>query len=555
MDSDELCHFFKTIGAGGKKIGGVHDNFGVGAKIASLPWNPEGVVVVSYKDGKASMIWIVLDADSGEYDLVEFETAKGMNVVADPGDVDDGTGVDWGKIKPQWVGPHGTIIVLLGSKESPDTVLGNPHTNEGDSKGLSGYLNTRFWDLKDIEVKVVELPSTKKTQWPQSVEDKDDARRAKIRNIFGAKYYLTDIVAEKAKLKAAGSIVLDSDRVTAEWYLWEGERPDIHSYSKRGGYIAMRYKDELFELTSHKAQFRWFGIIESKVQQNLTIILEPQHYGEGSGRWGVHPDQSRNRLIFTGNGEKGGPMPLADWGREFSEKIPDPIMEAIRDARGGDLGSIEDEEYRRRLQDRFGNRWTMKALVKTSKQALDSQKISLDDIDVLAKGGNLTGASSLKPKVSKPRRVMRALPAGAEEGVLREVPVDIPHYRYAKKEDFDKPFHLASWVPNDPKGPTVLLNSDAPVLLEMIKYHQEQYLDIYAEEIAEAVRKVFGELAVAKIAHSQKLARDVAEQDLNESYRSEAALTTGLMGLVAEDVLIAQRLRKYGAKKEGEDPK
>ena len=53
---------FLDFGVGAKKIGGVHDNFGVGAKIASLPWNPDGVVVISYKAGKASMIWIMLDS-------------------------------------------------------------------------------------------------------------------------------------------------------------------------------------------------------------------------------------------------------------------------------------------------------------------------------------------------------------------------------------------------------------------------------------------------------------------------------------------------------------
>src|SRR5215472_11631187 len=35
MNADELLKFFKTLGAGAKPIGGVHDNFGVGAKIAS----------------------------------------------------------------------------------------------------------------------------------------------------------------------------------------------------------------------------------------------------------------------------------------------------------------------------------------------------------------------------------------------------------------------------------------------------------------------------------------------------------------------------------------
>src|SRR5262249_25691450 len=92
MTADELRTFFSTLGEGAQQIGGVHDNFGVGAKIASLPWNPEGVVVISYKDGRASMIHIVLEPESGEYELIEFQTPRGNACVIDP------TSVDWSSV-------------------------------------------------------------------------------------------------------------------------------------------------------------------------------------------------------------------------------------------------------------------------------------------------------------------------------------------------------------------------------------------------------------------------------------------------------------------------
>jgi hypothetical protein len=157
MDRDELLRFFSTLGEGAKQIGGVHDNFGVGAKIAALPWNPEGVVVISYKGGVGSMIWILLDPDSGDYELVEFDTVKGGTAcVIEPGEIE---GIDWAQVRPEWVKEHGTVIVLLGSEEYPDTVLGNPHAGEKDIKGLSVYLNSRFWDLSKADVKVSELRS------------------------------------------------------------------------------------------------------------------------------------------------------------------------------------------------------------------------------------------------------------------------------------------------------------------------------------------------------------------------------------------------------------
>src|SRR5262249_53846323 len=116
MDSDELFKFFHTLGAGAHKIGGIHDNFGVGAKIASLPWNPEGVVIISYKNGKGSMIWIVLDEESGDYELTEFQTRNGVSNVIVPQLIDD---IDWAAIRPDWITDHGTVIVLLGSQEYP----------------------------------------------------------------------------------------------------------------------------------------------------------------------------------------------------------------------------------------------------------------------------------------------------------------------------------------------------------------------------------------------------------------------------------------------------
>ncbi len=223
---------------------------------------------------------------------------------------------------------------------------GNPQAGETDIKGLSVYLNHRFWDLSSADVRVVELRSERRTQWPQGEDDRDDARRPNRRQIMGAKHYLSNISNQNGKLRETGVALLDGDRVSAEWYLWEGERPAVHSYAKKSGYIAVRYKDELFQLTQNKAHFRWFGIVEAKVQQNLTIILEPQHYDATNGRWGVHPDQSRNRLIFSAASDKGVEIPMPEWGHEFAGQMPDAILQAIREARGDVSASIENEDYR-----------------------------------------------------------------------------------------------------------------------------------------------------------------------------------------------------------------
>jgi hypothetical protein len=42
----------------------------------------------------------------------------------------------------------------------------------------------------------------------------------------------------------------------------------------------------------------------------------------------------------------------------------------------------------------------------------------------------------------------------------------------------------------------------------------------------------------------------ITTQELDETYLSEEALTTGLMGLIAEESLIGQRLGKVGPKRQ-----
>jgi len=562
MDRDELLRFFSTLGQGAKKIAGIHDNFGVGAKIASLPWNPEGVVIISYKNGNGSMIWIMLN-DSGDYELVDFVVDDAKTCVIEPGIVDD-DGIDWAALKPEWMADSGTIVVLLGSEDHPDTVLGNPYVGEREIKGLSVYLNSRFWDLTCAEVKVVELRSLKKNHWPQGPKDTDNARRPNNRSIKGARHFLTDVKAPAGKLREGGVLMLDEERVKAEWYLWEGERPHVDSYAKMNGYIAVRYNDELFHLTSNKVHFRWFGVIEGKVQQNLSVILTPQHYQAGNSRWGIHPDQSRNRLLFTGNSDKGVEMPLSDWGLEFAETMPESIRAAIREARGELQGSFDDEDYRKRLQDKFGSRWMTKVLVRTLKDNRHRQQVTTTDdaVEVSPESGPRSAEEDVAPdpktdeayrrkKHSRTVKVVRnrAVVGEGQQGREREVPVAIPRFRAAKSDAFTQPWHLALWAPNDPEGPTVLINIDSPILQEIVDYHQAQYPDVYADEVAKTVRQVFGEVAACKVAHSQKLAKNISEEELDRSYRSEQALTVALMGLMAEESVIAQRLGKLGRKK------
>ena len=68
-----------------------------------------------------------------------------------------------------------------------------------------------------------------------------------------------------------------------------------------------------------------------------------------------------------------------------------------------------------------------------------------------------------------------------------------------------------------------------PLLPEAIKHHQQQYPEVFTVDVEKTVKNTYGEVAVCKIAHSQKLTTYVADDQLEFSIANEAALTVPLM--------------------------
>jgi hypothetical protein len=563
MTPEELVKFFKTLGLSSKSTDGLESNYGIGAKIASLPWNPLGVTVISYaKRGEqftSAMIRIYQDQD-GDFSLHEFRDADNALVShVDPDDTDwelynwsdynpdwAADNVDWSKVVPDWVkaAGHGTVVVLHGSKEFPHTMTGS--NGKDITKGLSIYLNTRFWDFSSLrEIKVAELKGGKEEdKWPHGPDDKDSKRSPNNRTIKGARHYIEEPYEKDAKIigTVADSGVLDlsAGRLKLHWFLWEGERPKYGAYAAERGYVGLRYMNELYDTDQGKVRFRHFGIVESKVTDRLTIILEPFR-AKKSLEWGVSPNQARSRLVFC-DGDAGGlELPWSDWGREFYEAMPVPVRKAIEEARGEGQGELDDEAYRKRLQELFGDRWRVQIeVVKPgSKLVKKGSKRTVTGGSNQGGGGGGGGAST------KPGVTVDSLGSDDGFGELGTAlqAVSIPVYKLSNKDRFDKPWHLAMWVPVEN---AVYINTGSEILRKFEDYHVGNFPDVHEEEIRKVIRNAFGEIAVAKIAHSQQLKHLVNKDDLENLYRTPEALTIALMGYVSEDKYVALKLRKFG---------
>lgn len=562
MTPEQLVGFFNVWGGGGKPIGGLHENFGIGAKSSLLPWNRHGLVVISWVAGEAAMIWVMADPATGEYGLRNFEA-----VDAESGEVrieevvspffDDQHGCDWASVKPDWIEGHGTVIVLLGDDPNGSTVVGDPNRpGEADIKGVSTYLNRRIWDIADgTQITVDELRNSDPAMWPVNEEMAHTSggadRRTNRRKIEGAEYYIgyPNKSFKRGRLSASGSKPM-ADGTFVDWYLWEGDRPGVQSYAAQGGYIAALYEHELYDVTNHHSTYRSFGVLESAVRSKLWLILRPPAFDEQGGKHGVYPRGDRNSLLVMGGPHAGDPLPLNDWGAEFAEDMPTEIRDAIREARAGGSGTIKDETWKERLAERFGSRWRMFKLRarKGGKLKVDPSQVGSLPRAVKRGGGSggRGGSGGQSGGTAGSRNTGSS--TGSVSAARVQVGGGIPTWVKVRAEDVEEGM-LAGWAPNHPDHPegAVLINVEHPVMEEEIAHWQAQYGDHLADQVADEVIATYGEIAVAKVAHSEHLKSILPSSTVEHDLRSEAALTMALLGLIGEEAVIAPRIGgKFG---------
>ena len=407
-----------------------------------------------------------------------------------------------------------------------------------------------MWTIPEgVQVHVDEVRTNEPGGWPPSEKVAHGPipprgapdRRTNRREIRGARYYIAYPDTKEGRLALTGTVQL-GDKTEVDWYLWEGGRPRIQSYAAIGGYIAALYRNELYDVGSHHSTYRTFGVSEQSVRSRLWLIIRPPEFDDTT-KQGVYPKTDRNSLLLRGGPDAGGPLPMNDWAGAFAETMPAELVEAIRAARGGQAGTL-DESWRERLAERFGLRWRIPRLrVRAS---------GTETVDP-ALAGTL-------PRATKARRSKRSGRLGGGHGGTQGTPTlgskpgdlpasrtkvagGIPSYRTVPANELTNGM-LAAWHPNDPEFPegVVLINREHPVLLAEIERWQGQFADVHAEAIRQDVIDAYGQIAVAKVAHSEQLKGLLASRTVNDDLRSEAALTMALLGLVAEEAVIAPRV-------------
>jgi hypothetical protein len=577
MIPDDLLVFLSSFGGGGKPIG-VDGNFGQGFKSSVLPWNPYGVVVISYTEQTpdGAMVWIYREGDSYTFKEWDVHDEDGMYLGRD--DVmlpylDEEHGCHWGEIRPDWM-TTGTIMVLLGASAQSDTWQGDPEPARHETAdGLVRYLNSRLIEVperqgKPLETTVVRLYRKGETERRETkdktVELPDGTSMVwRPRRVYGLRHYIPET-------PLTGTVQVDDHGTVAEWfYVPEPDAPvkGTNDYIAQQPVVVVDYQSEAYHADHTKHRYRQFGITD-EIKGRTWVILRPPVFSESRPtQWGVLTQASRHILITKGGGE----LPWEEWGDRFFENFPKPLKKALDDIRS-QRGARSDASMGKniaRILDRLNARF------KASRLTTSAAGRILGVPSGTAVAGRREGASSSRSGgggakargASVPRQLLQPARGGSLTGAPTATRGGYPAFVWGSF-DVEEAKYLARYVQNESREidglehrGVVYMNIDHPVFQQEFSYWaNEVWPKPDSAQVHGLVQRVYGEEAVAHVVHAQALNGTlVARKESGESVAigkgdvsellTPQALSAALLGLVnVEQRILTQGGGLFGGK-------
>jgi hypothetical protein len=292
-------------------------NFGVGAKIAAATRNHAGLIYLSWKDGKGTMIHLWRDPDTGQYGLRQFQHPDGTFAYWLP--IED-------TIKPEPVRDHGTMAVLLGNDENENT-MSAPAGAPSPSGWIGKYLNTRYMEFPPF------ITVRAREGWENPRSDRD---RNLLRTVTGQKAYLSTHAEKSGQVNLEGAI--------AKWWILKDEDAlrQNSGHVNSNGHTAALYGNELYEVETARsavARLQQFGIIFG--YNRVVIYVEPQSEDADA----LTTNTARTQILLNGE-----PLPWAEWAAEFRGKLPDDIRELVENAGAAATAHDHKDSIRERLK-------------------------------------------------------------------------------------------------------------------------------------------------------------------------------------------------------------
>ena len=315
MTGDEMVRYINQLSSS-SAVQSSDGNYGVGAKIAAATRNHAGLVYLSWKGGKGTMIHLWRDPATGQY---------GLRQMLRP----DGTFEHWGEIdedvRPEIINEHGTKIILYGNAEDQDTMKAPPEAG-APTTWIAKYLNTRYYRFPEG----VTIKARQGWEQPRSNSDVNV-----LRTVTGQEAYL------EAHKVCSGRVELRG--ATAHWWILKNEKAlgSNSGYIESSGHIAALHRDELYELAggrSGSAKLQQFGVIFG--QRQVVIYVEPN---SEEGR--LTTNTARTELLINSL-----PLPWSEWAAEFRSKIPSEIEDHMQEIASKSREDDHGKSIRERLK-------------------------------------------------------------------------------------------------------------------------------------------------------------------------------------------------------------
>lgn len=286
-------------------------NFGVGAKIAAAPLNPEGLVYLSWKDGIGSMIHLHKDISTGDYGLIRFKNGEFWQRIQDD-------------LKPAPITDHGTMVVLLG-KDLSDPTMEAPVGAPMRRKWILRYINSRFFHFPEgLTVNVRE-------GWDLPRGDRHNF----LRKATGAAAWLGDNSDE------SGKVELPETGATVHWWIIRQGVDTNSGHYTPGGHVAALFQNELYELVysaAGYARLQSFGVVFGC--DRVVLYLEPTT----SGTQPVGANTARTQLLIANE-----PLDWPAYATEFRALMPEELRD-YQDA----IGSASNQtDHKKAIRERL----------------------------------------------------------------------------------------------------------------------------------------------------------------------------------------------------------
>lgn len=273
---------------------GLHANFGIGAKDSANPYNPEGIVYISFRDGIGYMAYSYLDEKKGLMGMADFSSndeEEKFYTILDK------------KYTPKQIVDHGFMVILLGQNKDDNTF--QSLINLKGTKPLRNFLNKRFFKFPEWidEIKCLE----------PDVEKKYPHRQA-----FGHMYFLEN------RNIISGKVI--SKNATYHWALLKSNNEEKFKKNNNDDFnchatLAFVYQNEIYQLLdTEKSKVilrNSFGILlgANEVQIHIELNL-PKNSKE------IVPDETRT-LLYN---DKKEIIQHEDYGSYFVKNMPIEII-------------------------------------------------------------------------------------------------------------------------------------------------------------------------------------------------------------------------------------